>query len=218
MKPGYDYIDCVPKNETETHLKIKQTAYIVPFSQQLTFLYNTIMEHQKSTPFPKIMVFLPTTTVVSYLASVFNKIEGLDIIQLHSKLTQQHRVRISNRFKAAKSGILFTTDVSARGVDYPNVTLVIQLGVPPSQEQYIHRVGRTGRADKDGQAILILAPTEKRALSTLTDVPIALDTRSQYQPTLETAKLVKDAVSKVSLFERVSIFAPWFSYCTLSLC
>jgi len=61
---------------------------------------------------------------------------------------------------------------SARGVDYPGVTKVIQVGAPVSRDQYIHRVGRTGRAGKSGDATLILAPFEKGFLDRLDDIPI----------------------------------------------
>ena len=61
---------------------------------------------------------------------------------------------------------------SARGVDYPGVTKVIQVGVPPDRNTYIHRVGRTGRAGKLGEANLILAPFEQKFLKELTAIPI----------------------------------------------
>lgn len=62
--------------------------------------------------------------------------------------------------------------VRARGVDYPGVTKVIQVGAPTSRDIYIHRIGRTGRAGKKGEATLVLAPFEKGFLNELHDIPI----------------------------------------------
>jgi ATP-dependent RNA helicase MSS116 len=73
---------------------------------------------------------------------------------------QPQRDKASAAFRAAAEGVLFTSDVSARGVDYPDVTLVLQMGVPSSREQYIHRLGRTARAGKTGHGVLLLAPFE----------------------------------------------------------
>jgi ATP-dependent RNA helicase MSS116 len=70
---------------------------------------------------------------------------------------------------------LFTSDVSARGVDYPDVTHVIQIGLPESREQYIHRLGRTGRAGKVGEGILVLSPFEKKFVNELTNIDISMN-------------------------------------------
>ncbi|CAO1636620.1 unnamed protein product [Parajaminaea phylloscopi] len=78
--------------------------------------------------------------------------------ELHSRMGQPARDRVARNFRQSTDPcILITTDVSARGVDYPNVTRVIQFGIPSNKEQYIHRVGRTGRAGKEGKADMILA-------------------------------------------------------------
>jgi len=73
-------------------------------------------------------------------------------------------------FRKVLSSILLI--VSARGVDYPGVTKVIQVGVPTSRDIYIHRIGRTGRAGKEGEAVLVLAPFEEGFLRDLKDIPI----------------------------------------------
>jgi superfamily II DNA/RNA helicase len=84
---------------------------------------------------------------------------------IHSRKSQSRRTRISAQFREAAAGspvCLFSSDVSARGVDYPDVTHVLQFGLPMSREQYIHRLGRTGRAGKGGRGVLCLAPFESR--------------------------------------------------------
>jgi ATP-dependent RNA helicase MSS116 len=171
LKEGYRDIDTVPANHIDTHLKIKQSYLVVPFKQQLSILYQTFEKHQKESPNSKIICFLPTTKIVQTCSEIFTRM-GVPNYQIHSKLSQASRSKVSADFRMSRSSILFTTDVSARGVDYPGVTLVIQLGAPTSRDQYIHRIGRTGRAGNDGQALIILSPFEKNFLNHLNELPI----------------------------------------------
>jgi ATP-dependent RNA helicase MSS116 len=93
---------------------------------------------------------------------------------LQSKLSQQQRQRAADRFREAKTGILFSSDVTARGMDFPNVTHVIQIDTPRDRESYIHRLGRTGRQNKEGQGWLILPHSSVRpARKMLQGLPIA---------------------------------------------
>lgn len=76
------------------------------------------------------------------------------------------------QFKNGTNLIMFSSDVSARGMDYPDVTAVIQLGLPSDKAQYIHRLGRTARAGKDGGGFLLLADFEACFLRQLHDLPV----------------------------------------------
>ncbi|KAI8921496.1 P-loop containing nucleoside triphosphate hydrolase protein, partial [Entophlyctis helioformis] len=172
LERGYTAIDTVPKNETDTHLRIKQTYAVVPHSQQFAILHDAIERQRAASTQAKIIVFFPTTKLTTFAAEVFNRIPGCEVLEMHSKLTQMQRMKIADRFRRASSAVLFTSDVSARGVDYPGVSLVIQFGLPPSRDGYIHRVGRTGRAGKSGEGLIILSPYEKRFLDEMKDVPI----------------------------------------------
>ncbi|KAL3798863.1 hypothetical protein HJC23_004651 [Cyclotella cryptica] len=104
----------------------------------------------------KLIVFFPTTATTQFFSYVFNKVYKIPVIEMHSQKHQTNRTSSSKLFRNARNGILFTTDVSARGVDYPNVTHVIQYGPAENRETYIHRLGRTGRANKNGTGILVL--------------------------------------------------------------
>src|SRR5580700_4281273 len=96
---------------------------------------------------------------------------------MHGRLTQQQRSFVSSRFRSAKSAILFSSDVTARGMDFPHVTHVIQVGLPPSGEQYVHRIGRTGRGGESGEGWLLIPDFEvKEARKLLRGLPIHLDT------------------------------------------
>lgn len=82
------------------------------------------------------------------------------IFEIHAKLSQGQRTRAADNFRNCKSGVLFSSDVTARGMDFPNVTHVIQMGLPGSRDTYIHRIGRTARAGKEGEGWLIVSALE----------------------------------------------------------
>ena len=97
------------------------------------------------------------------------------IYEIHSKKTQVNRTRSSDAFRKQQSGaaILVSSDVSARGVDYPGVTRIIQVGISGSTEQYVHRIGRTGRAGTGGRGDLVLLPWEMGFVpAQLSDMPL----------------------------------------------
>ncbi|KAH6564601.1 hypothetical protein BASA50_008595 [Batrachochytrium salamandrivorans] len=172
LRRDYVSIDTVPANENDTHLKIQQSHVVAPHTQMMALLYDMISHHRKTTPNGKVLVFFNTTKTTNFITNVFNDMNDMDVLQIHSKLTQQQRSKVADRYRRSNSGILFTTDVSARGVDYPGVTLVIQVGSPPSRDQYIHRIGRTGRAGKTGEAIVLLSTYEKTFLDMIHDLPV----------------------------------------------
>ena len=93
--------------------------------------------------------------------------------ELHSKKSQGYRNRVSDEFRKAEMGVLFTSDVSARGVDYPNVSQVIQIGMPESGDQYIHRLGRTGRGSAaKGTGWIVLQQWESSFLKELDKIKV----------------------------------------------
>mmetsp|Transcript_38355 Transcript_38355/g.41580 ORF Transcript_38355/g.41580 Transcript_38355/m.41580 type:complete len:893 (-) Transcript_38355:433-3111(-) len=156
---------------------------------------------------PKIVVFFPTARLVQFYAEIFHEVTGgvsvnvidhnndneyntdatnkkrkalkLQSWELHSKKSQGYRNRVSEEFRKATTGVLFTSDVSARGVDYPNVSHVIQCGMPESRDQYIHRLGRTGRAGQQGTGWLLLQAWEAPFLKELQGVDIPVNTLLQ---------------------------------------
>ncbi|XP_013167130.1 PREDICTED: probable ATP-dependent RNA helicase CG8611 isoform X2 [Papilio xuthus] len=84
----------------------------------------------------------------------------LDVFSLHGSMPHERRMEVFKQFRAAKRGLLICTDVAARGLDVPRVDLVLQYCAPASATDYVHRVGRTGRAAQVGAAILMLLPSE----------------------------------------------------------
>jgi len=77
--------------------------------------------------------------------------------QMHSDLTQQERNEVMYRFKAGQTDVLVATDIVARGIDIDDIRMVINYDVPSDTEDYVHRIGRTARADRDGEAITFIS-------------------------------------------------------------
>ncbi|GAA5895483.1 hypothetical protein JCM6882_006266 [Rhodosporidiobolus microsporus] len=193
LKPDHVYIDTVPADEVDTHLHIPQFHTVLPSSaDQLAHVVRLIAQDQLlyareaakngGTGGGKAVIFLPTTRMTQLFSQILISMKnhlpwGRDthVVEIHSKKSQEQRTRASDVFRKASQGysILVTSDVSARGVDYPGVTRVIQVGIPTSRDLYIHRVGRTGRAGKKGRGDIVLLPWEAGFVSgQLNDIPL----------------------------------------------
>ncbi|CAG8765067.1 18653_t:CDS:2, partial [Racocetra persica] len=94
------------------------------------------------------------------LRSLSTMIPNVRLFKLHGDLLQRDRTTTFDEFSKSKSGVLFCTDVAARGLDLPNVAKIIQYDPPTDLKDYVHRVGRTARLGKQGDAILFLLPSE----------------------------------------------------------
>jgi len=86
---------------------------------------------------------------------------GVSLLHLHGKQKQSLRATITQRFTTANHAYLLCTDIAARGLDFPLVDWVIQLDCPEDVDTYIHRVGRTARFERAGNALMMLAPSEE---------------------------------------------------------
>ena len=102
---------------------------------------------------------IDTDTIANHLGE-----RGYDADALHGDLSQGQREKILNKFKKRLINILVATDVAARGLDVQDLTHVINFSLPQDPESYIHRIGRTGRAGKEGNAITFITPEEYRKL------------------------------------------------------
>jgi ATP-dependent RNA helicase MSS116 len=147
--------------------------------------------------------------VTKLVAEVLSQLK-LNIREIHSRKSQSARTKVSDEFRKSKGLILVSSDVSARGVDYPDVTLVIQVGLPADREQYIHRLGRTGRKGKEGQGILLLAPWEMHFLSTVNDLSISEAAAPSVDSSIQA--VVKDAVTRVEMKSKESAYQAWLGY------
>lgn len=123
------------------------------------YLYAILLHHQKT----RSMVFVNSISAVRRITP-FLELLGMPALALHSGMIQKARLRSVERFTQAtgkhSSAILIATDVAARGLDIPNVELVIHYHLPRAADMYVHRSGRTARAGQQGSSILICSPEE----------------------------------------------------------
>ena len=109
------------------------------------------------------IVFCRTKNDVDYITSKLHD-RDYDSEGLHGDISQAQREKILNKFKKKKTNVLVATDVAARGLDIDDLTHVINFALPQDPEAYLHRIGRTGRAGKEGTAITFVSPEEYRKL------------------------------------------------------
>jgi ATP-dependent RNA helicase RhlE len=124
------------------------------------FLERIINEHPDS----KIMVFVRTKVRAERVAKALERV-GIKSSTIHSDKEQQDRVQIMNDFKSGVNKILIATDITARGVDIANVDYVVNYDLPEEAENYVHRIGRTGRGMQKGNAVSLCSPEEKPVLA-----------------------------------------------------
>ena len=113
-----------------------------------------------------VLVFVRTKSGAERLARKLPA-SGLKAAALHADRTQQQRTQAVEGFRSGRFHVLVATDVAARGLDIDGITHVVNYEVPSNRETYVHRVGRTGRADATGTALTLVAPEELRALQAL---------------------------------------------------
>lgn len=142
--------------------RVQQTAYVVTRPYRGATLARIIeMAGPKSA-----LVFCRTRVEVDEVTTMLNK-RGHRAEAIHGGMSQLQRDRVMNAFRTGQTELLVATDVAARGLDIPQVSHVINYDLPSSAEVYVHRIGRTGRAGREGAAITILDPREQRLLRTI---------------------------------------------------
>src|SRR5690606_7430146 len=115
----------------------------------------------------KAIVFTNTRVMADRLNGVLRAVEGLRVYVLHGEKDQKERKLAIERFKQGGKGVLVATDVAARGLDISKLDLVINFDMPRSGDDYLHRVGRTGRAGAEGLAVSLVAPHEWSLMSSI---------------------------------------------------
>lgn len=138
---------------------IEQTAYAVPnFYTKIYLLEYLLMQHREMN---KVLVFVATKKladdVYEEMIKGFPDVVGV----IHSNKEQNHRFNTVNQFQNGTYRFIIATDIVARGIDISEVSHVINFDLPDEPENYIHRIGRTGRADKKGNAISFITEKEK---------------------------------------------------------
>ncbi len=123
----------------------------------------------KDNPESKVIVFVRTRVRAERVAKAMGRVQ-IDSLIIHGAKEQQHRSDVMQRFKEGECNVLIATDVSARGIDIPDVHYVINYDLPEKPEYYVHRVGRTGRGVNKGVAISFCSQGEKECLDQIQQV------------------------------------------------
>lgn len=158
------FISMKNKKDKATVDTLEQGYVICPSEKRLLVLYNFVKRNLKK----KIIVFFSSRNSVSFHCELFNYID-VPCVAFHGKQKQHQRSATYMQFCNAPSGVLFTTDVAARGLDIPEVDWIVQFDPPDDPVKYVHRVGRTARAGRCGNALMLLLPQEKLFLKYLYD-------------------------------------------------
>lgn len=147
------------KTKTSTAVTIRQRYWMVSGRNKVDAL-TRILEAET---FDGIIIFVRTKIATVELAEKLQA-RGYSAAALNGDIAQNQREQIVNKLKKGQIDILIGTDVVARGLDVERISHVINYDVPHDTESYVHRIGRTGRAGRSGDAILFVAPREKRML------------------------------------------------------
>ena len=136
--------------------KIKQGAYILFDHQKDAVLVDLLRDRNVSSG----IVFTSRKRTVSQITRVLKE-AGIPCGKISSDLEQSEREEVMLAFRQRKIPILVATDVVSRGIDIDSIELVVNYDVPPNEEDYVHRIGRTARADKDGEGVTLVNPDDQ---------------------------------------------------------
>lgn len=172
---------------------IEHAVAFIAMDDKRFFLERFINEH----PDKKILVFVRTKVRAERVGKAMER-AGIETRTIHGDKEQHDRLEVLGQFREGVLKVLIATDVSARGIDIPDVDYVINYDLPDIAENYVHRVGRTGRGVRKGQALSFCSPEEKPVLEeieTYLSKPIAvLDIdKKEYA---ETLRLTEDVANK----------------------
>jgi superfamily II DNA/RNA helicase len=167
--------------------KIVQRAYVVYDTQKLPLLKHILT----NTPHKSALIFCSRKQNVRILAKEMQRAK-FQIAEIHSDLEQSQREDVLNGFTSGRIPILVATDILSRGIDIDTIDLVINYDVPNDGEDYVHRIGRTARAEADGMAFTLIEPKEQNKFAVIENllgkqvekaqVPKELGPTPAYQP------------------------------------
>ena len=167
---------------------VQHAVAFIEMEEKRLFLERTINEHPDS----KILIFVRTKVRAERVAKAMER-ANIKSLTMHSDKEHAERLKVMDAFKQGKVKILIATDINARGIDIPNVDYVVNYDLPDEPENYVHRVGRTGRGDKKGQAISFCSTEEKPMLKIIetflhNPVHVIQIDKDDYLDTIEFAK------------------------------
>jgi Superfamily II DNA and RNA helicases len=198
----------------EQHADIDYKLMVVPADQRENAVINTLLWYEST----NTIVFASTREAVKHLSARLHN-RGFDVVTLSGELTQSERTNALQAMRDGRARICVATDVAARGIDLPNLDLVIHAELPMNAETLLHRSGRTGRAGRKGTCVVISPTHRKRvALSILRAAKIdaefaapptaeAIDAR--YREQVLASSLLSDAITEDERASVDSLLANW---------
>ncbi len=141
---------------------VSHSLVFVGMDDKRFFLERIVREQAEA----KILVFVRTKVRAERVVKAMERV-GIEAVAMHGNVEQDDRLAIMKTFKEGSARLLVTTDVNARGIDIPDVDIVINYDLPEVAENYVHRVGRTGRGVKRGRALAFCSPEEKPMLAAI---------------------------------------------------
>lgn len=249
LKPDFQVVQTVQQDEEPTHERVPQYKVQCRGLENTipTLLELCSREIKNATtdstarPF-KAIIYCNANKEITVLAELFKGLRSTSsdpnarstfqdhplrpakIIEINSRLSQAQRDRATSDFRRCETGILISSDVTARGMDYPDVTHVIQLGLATSREQYIHRLGRTARAGKEGEGWILtndmeayefrqrlkgmrITPDTSLACATADFASAAEDSNSSLSPAVsETLEQLVTSAQRIPRAEKVGAY------------
>ncbi len=139
---------------------IEHRLFVVSARDKERALRKLLREHRER----KVLVFTATREATSEIASLLRR-DGHEVVSLSSLLSQANRERAMAAFRAGEYRMMVATDVAGRGIDVTDIDVVVNYDLPQSPDDYIHRVGRTGRAERRGLALSLATPADGRRVA-----------------------------------------------------
>ena len=156
-----EYVSVHEDAEAPTPTRLEQAWMEVALEDKLDVLWSFLRTHLQF----RVIVFLSTCKQVRFVYEGFRRLRpGTPLRALHGHMSQYKRMGVYKDFCSSKAGVLFATDIAARGLDFPSIDWVIQFDSPEDVASYIHRVGRTARYTASGKSLLFLLPSEKEGM------------------------------------------------------
>ncbi len=185
---------------------VEHSVALVDMDDKRFFLERLIQEH----PEEKILVFVRTKVRAERVKKAMERVD-IETATIHSEKEQKDRFDVMDKFKSGEIKVLIATDVSARGIDFPKVQYVVNYDLPDKAENYVHRIGRTGRGKDRGFAVSFCSPNEQEMLAAIEafiqkKITVMEVSKSEYNKTIDyshdTSTSLKELLEEVEALEK----------------
>jgi ATP-dependent RNA helicase MSS116, mitochondrial len=212
LRPDHQFISTIPEGQANTHESVDQFLITTPDMGSLAPELVSIVTAERNSAIEssafKAIIFAPTAAQANFYGHILSESGLPDLHVLHSRLSQSRRTNISQDFRTATNAICVATDVIARGMDFPGVTHVFQVGRPADKETYIHRLGRTARAGASGKGFILLGEAESLFTNALTKFNL----RSYPNPVTMDVQTIAPALDSLTEEAKRKTYQAWLGF------